>query len=340
LIVGTWNREIYEESLAAGFRANGWDAIPFDVDRYCSNSPFTRFLKRARAKLGIAKLNNSLIEIFKETLATAVLFYRSDFVLPDTLKRLKRIKSDVTLLLYHNDNPFVGLINRIKNRHYLASIPIADVTLAYRPSNLEDARRYRARRVELFLPYYLTYRHRPIPESFLKHGFDVLYIGHYEPDGRAEILDFLVQNGIQVRVFGTRWEAPKKRYNWLTAMDIREVWGEEYSRLLSSAKIALVFLSRRNRDVYTRRCFEITACGTLMMAPRTRELEQLFTNGKEAVYYDSNEDLLHKIRYYLTHEQERYHIAHAGRQRCVSDAHNEVSRTKQLIEIIEKSKRT
>ena len=96
----------------------------------------------------------------------------------------------------------------------------------------------------------------------------------------------------------------------------------------------LVFLSYANRDVYSRRCFEIAACGTMMCAPRTRELEQLFADGKEAVYFDSKEDLLQKIKYYLGNEEKRSTIAQAGRGRCIEGGNDEISRAKQLIDII------
>jgi len=264
----------------------------------------------------------------------AVFLNRSDLILPITLNRIKSVKPDCILFLYHNDNPFVGgLFKKFSMRHFLGSIPAADVTLVYRPSNIRDAERYGAKRVELFLPYYLSYRHRPMPVT---QGCDVIFIGHYEPDGRAEVLDYLLKNEVNLKIYGPRWGTAQKKYNRLAKMDIPEkVWGEEYTTLISSAKMALVFLSVRNQDGYTRRCFEIPACRTMMIAPKTPELEQFFTDGKEAVYYHSSEDLLKKIRYYLSNDDERLHIAKAGFDRCIRDGHDETARSGQLIKIIE-----
>jgi hypothetical protein len=339
MMVGNWHWDIYEEALAAGFQANGWVVIPFNVENHLSNSLLANYLIRARLRTAIAKLNNSMINTFRDNLPTAVFFHRPELVISESLRIMKTIKPDVVLILYHNDNPFLGLTNRIKMRHYLASIPFADVTLVYRPSNLEDARRYGARYVELFLPYYVSYLHKPIRPSSSKESFDVIYIGHYEADGREKLLDYLVQNGVRIRIFGTGWEKTRKKYSWLDRMDIRRVSNFEYSRLLCASQIALVFLSSRHRDVYTRRCFEITACGTLMMAPRTHELEQLFTDGKEAIYYDSKEDLLEKIHYYLMNNDDRYMISQAGRHRCVNDGQDEVARARQIIETIVKKRK-
>ena len=81
-----------------------------------------------------------------------------------------------------------------------------------------------------------------------------------------------------------------------------------------------------NRDVYTRRCFEIPACGTAMVAPRTKELQAMYREGEEAVYFDSKEELLAKVRWLLEDDEARNRIAKAGRERCLQDGHSNVIR--------------
>ena len=333
MLVGAWRWDIYEEALAAGFRANGWSIAPFILGDYLSSTLAQRIQARVKTGPAIVRLNDALLKMFGEQMPDAVFFYSTDLVMPTTLKRMKTMNPRVVILTYHNDNPFVGWRNRIKWRHYLKCVPAADITLVYRPSNVEDARRYGARQVSVLPPYCISYVHRPLPAESRNECSDVLFVGHYEPDGRASILDFLMCKGINVRVCGaySRWREAASRYSWVSKMNIHLVWGDEYARLLSSAKIALVFLSHANRDVWTRRCFEIPACGTLMVAPRTPELEQLFEDGSEAIYYDSREDLLQKIRYYLDHDEERQQIALAGRDRCMRDGHSEVDRARQII---------
>jgi len=38
-------------------------------------------------------------------------------------------------------------------------------------------------------------------------GCDIVFIGHYEPDGRFNTLETLVDAGVRVRLFGTNWPA-------------------------------------------------------------------------------------------------------------------------------------
>lgn len=145
--------------------------------------------------------------------------------------------------------------------------------------------------------------------------------------------------GVKIRIYGTHWQALQQQIPGLAQQKIHPVLGDEYAALLSGAKIALVFLSKRNCDVYTRRCFEIPACGSLMMAPRTAELEKYFEDGKEAIYWDSTADLVNKVQYYLRHDQERMTIAEAGRIRLLKDGHDEYARARQVIAWYEQEKK-
>jgi hypothetical protein len=257
-----------------------------------------------------------------------IIFVRCDEILPGTLTAMRAVSPASILLAFHNDNPFIAGIRRFTMRHYLASLAVVDLALVYRPGDIPAACGYGARRVEVLPPSFIRDRHLPTPGG---EQNEVVYIGHFEADGREQVVQALLDAGVPVRVYGTRWEVAQRRNPCLAQQDIRQVWGKEYAALLSGAKIALAFLSARNRDVYTRRCFEIPACGSLMMAPRTHELEQYFEDGREAVFWDSAADLVAKVRYFLQHDAERIPIAAAGRARLLRDGHDEYARARQII---------
>jgi spore maturation protein CgeB len=335
LLAGDWLRSIYEPALAAGFHAIGWSVARFR-SRDCMPKVALAPLQ-SRLKIGpaVAQTNRALLTRVDDQAPTLLFLHSTDLVFPSTLARIKVAHPGTVVVAFHNDNPYVGWRDRLKWRHFLGGLRLADLALVYRPSDVAAAHRWGARRVAEFPPYYVSYLHHPVAvDDSSQH--DVVFIGHYEDDGRIETLDTLHWEGIEVQILGNQryWRRAARKLPWLKIDEIDEVWENQYSTWLSKAKIGLVFLSSRNRDVWTRRCLEIPACGTFMLAPRTRELEGWFADGREAVFYDGPHDLARKIKYYLAHEAERRQIAAAGHQRCLRDGHDEVSRIKQLIEML------
>lgn len=57
------------------------------------------------------------------------------------------------------------------------------------------------------------------------------------------------------------------------------------------------------------RTFEIAASGAFQMTDERSDLLNFYTPGEEVITYQSPEDCMDKIRYYLTHEDERREIA-------------------------------
>lgn len=71
------------------------------------------------------------------------------------------------------------------------------------------------------------------------------------------------------------------------------------------------------------RVLDILACGGFVLTNRQKEIEENFQDGKEIVMFDSMEDGMEKIAYYLSHEEERKAVAEAGRrkvEKCFSYA--------------------
>jgi len=169
---------------------------------------------------------------------------------------------------------------------------------------------------------------------------DVIFVGHYEADGRDVAIKRLLEKGIHLQLHGTGWEAsPEYEYIEGKLGTIKPIYGTDYNLALNSAKIALVFLSKINNDTYTRRCFEIPATGTLMLAEYTTDLaEHLFLENEEALYFKDNRELLAKINTYLANDVLREKIAKAGYKKLHTAGHEVRDRAKTVLEEFEKCK--
>lgn len=60
------------------------------------------------------------------------------------------------------------------------------------------------------------------------------------------------------------------------------------------------------------RVLDIMACGGFVLSNYQPEISEYFTEGEEIVIFDSPQDCLKKIQYYLSHEDERQRIAQKG----------------------------
>ncbi|MFZ1704668.1 MAG: glycosyltransferase [Saprospiraceae bacterium] len=170
-----------------------------------------------------------------------------------------------------------------------------DINLVYRPVNVEEYKNVGGRNVHLWMPYYIPWEIDNAPPAFEGKPIDVIFIGHWEKH-REETIQFLSDNGIKVDVYGNGWEKSKL----LNKDEIKPLYGKDYFGYLKSAKIALAFLSKLNRDVYTRRNFEIPACGTVILSERTNELENIFKNDQIHIgFFSSNSELKDNLSFFL-----------------------------------------
>ena len=216
-------------------------------------------------------------------------------------------------------------------------VPIYDLMFAYRMHNLDDFIKFGAKRVELLRSWFIAELNHPVflsDEDKSNYNCDLVFIGHYENDGRLEYLEKIVKAGYTLRLFGPPYEWNKvllksETLNHLSPVHL--VWKAEYNKAICGAKIALCFFSRLNRDTYTRRCFEIPATGTMLLSEYSEDMASLFRAGVEGDFFKSDIDLMKKIKLYIDDDELRCRVAAAGYQRVIEDGHDIKSRMAKVI---------
>lgn len=81
------------------------------------------------------------------------------------------------------------------------------------------------------------------------------------------------------------------------------------------------------------RTFEIAASGTLQLSDLRDDLASFYTPGEEIETFSNPQELMDKIRFYLSHEEERQAIVLKGLERTLRD-HTYPKRVNQLLTII------
>jgi spore maturation protein CgeB len=249
-----------------------------------------------------------------------------------TLLSLKKIQPSCLLVSYHPDdvmNP------RNISRKYTATLPCYDFVITNRECNIEDLNRLGAKTVIRMDFSYDPHTHRPINLTHTekqKFGGDVGFTGTFEMERYKSMLR-IAKTGQEVVVRGTGWEALRKRHPLLSVQP-GFLAGDDYAKAICATQINLGFLRKGCRDLHTQRSFEIPACGGFLLAERTSEHLKLFEEGKEAEFFETDEELIDKVKYYLQHESERRLMAQAGRERCLNSGYSYRERIKSILDEI------
>jgi spore maturation protein CgeB len=93
----------------------------------------------------------------------------------------------------------------------------------------------------------------------------------------------------------------------------------QYSALYKRAKIGINIHNRGKFTVGSYRLFDVPANGVMQISDGGEYLQDFFNVGAEVVAYDSADQLLDRIEYYLSNPGDRCFIAKNGFTRVIGD---------------------
>lgn len=355
LFAANFQYNFREPAMAQALQSFGWVVENFSWRDYVPNSIFGNLQVKYLLGSVTNSINKALIDKCKALNPDVVFLYKAIHIHPQTISEIKQY---VRLVVSWNpDNAFGKYNKEFAKRYrptgiytvfnsilsyektfffkrlwkrYVKSIPIYDICFVYRKQSISKYQEAGAKEVHHLPSFYVPELHRPMELSeYDRKRFesDVVFIGHYEPDQRIECIEELLNNDVHVRIFGTGWNPYlSQRLRKAFADPILPIYGRDYVNAICASKISLCFLSELNNNPYTRRCFEIPACGGLLLCERTDTMKELYEEDKEAVYFSDKMELVEKARMLLNQPEKRETIARAGHKRCLSSGYDVVSR--------------
>lgn len=346
LIIGSWAWPHYEDAFARGLRENNVEVNALATSKFF-DMPFGRFQNMIPLPgPSLLQMNREVLRSAKRERPEIVLFWRPTHILPRTIRAL--VNMGIHTVSYNNDDPFGPQVHGNVPWHhnflwhwYMKCLPFFNQNFFYRKINCEEAKLIGAKHAEVLLPYFMPWEDRPVSlatNELQRYEADVVFVGHHEPDGRVSNISALIGSGLRVKLWGGHyWNRGSLGALYDTLSPILPAVGEEYRKALCGAKICLCFLSKLNRDTYTRRCFEIPACGKVMLAERTDDLMALFKEDEEACFFSTSEELVHKANWLLNNPDIRNRIAEAGLRRVWADGHDVGNRAKYFLSLVNTS---
>lgn len=323
-IVGNYRWNFYEEALFEGFSSLGHTA-----DRYVIN---TQGLFSLHFKPGLQKkINNEFLSHITATKPDAIFFYRVNEIYKQTLDQIRILIPWIRLVSYHNDNPYKGFRNRLKYHNYLSCLKSCDLLYVYRPSNINCGYRYGATNVKILMPYYYSKVHLNHELSINHKIQDVVFVGHVEDDGRIDVIDYLIKNKVDVKVYGPDWDKIGHQKSWPIHCTKPPVYQKEYYNVILNSKVALCFFSKANEDIYTRRVFEIPAIGTALATENTEFTRSFFKDGHDVIMFRDKVDLLEKLCHILKSPSDIKRITANGHSKIITTCNSEKDRAAQIV---------
>jgi spore maturation protein CgeB len=175
------------------------------------------------------------------------------------------------------------------------------------------------------------------------YSADVTFVGNLGSKGqylaRRDALEKVIDAGFKLRWWGPRIPRkistiPLHLGKLGRAYGGRFVWGEEYAKIARLSKIFLAFDSMPHvRKSMSARMYTAVGCGAFYLCRHVDGIEEVLELGQEIATFHSDEEMLDRIQYYLSHNDLRMKIAKAGQKRVLRDHTYEV-RTRQMLGII------
>lgn len=335
LQVGDFRFDFYDQSLFNQFKLESdVDVVKFEIAPYFNHYQYKNTIQKIklglqnRYKIGpiINKINTDIAQLCNKHNFDLVFIWRGIHIRPSTLLKIKA--TGTKLFGYNNDSTY-----STKHPHWLFSLLKKQVMhydhfYAYRESDISEYQKNGCAS-SLFLPTFDAQRTFPIAGA--QKLYDLVYIGHYEDDGRDSLFIELAKTGHRIGLFGQGWqESPL--YTELSKVygDIKPAYNN-YNEIINSSKIALTLLSKANGDSYTRRTLEIPSTGTAMLAQFTETQAEWFTPDCQAFYFKDYAKIPSLLGHLLQHPEKINTVANAGYQKAISGDFQLKHRVKMIL---------
>lgn len=261
----------------------------------------------------VAPRLNAILHLSSKVRYDLVFVIQGDALPPRFLLRLRETTS-AQLFLYYSDNPWTSAQ---AESHFWSDLPLWDCVFTFHRCLIPGLYQRGARRVE-YLPFgYDPDTHsprRPPPETTQLYACQIAYLGTWGPVVEGWLRP-LIPYGL--KIWGNSWEKAAK--------DVAACWqhpgscgrglGAEMAFVCQGADIVVNFIRSEHLSGHSMKTFELPACGGFMLSTRTDEQLEYFAEDQCAAYFWTEEELLDKVKFYLSHPETRERIRQTGLER-------------------------
>ena len=237
----------------------------------------------------------------------------------------------ITRLLVHY-TPDAAFKENASN-HFFKSLPLYHYAITTKSFEIADYLNYLNDKQLFYIPQGYNRALHYSRNSFHQKKQQVLFIGLYEVS-RADIIDALLQSQVSVVLAGKNWGSFISKHHGSPLTYLGEgLFGEDYAKAISEAQFALGLVSKRFPELHTTRTFEIPACGTALITERNKETS-LFFKDDEVIFFENENDLISKIKYYFVNQSELKSLTERGTKKVIESGYDYKSQFEKLFKTL------
>ncbi|WP_419787915.1 CgeB family protein [Pseudodesulfovibrio sp.] len=288
----------------------------------------------------LSYLQNSFLNVISQSVLAKVETFEPDMVLamaqaPLNQQALKRLRRDgvTTAMWFVEDYQLFT--------YWKSYAPLYDIFAVIQREPFLHELEVIGQPNALYLPLAaLPEFHKPLelsPVERRKFGSAVSFMGAGYPNRRRAFRELVDRD---FKLWGTEWEGDHVLMP-LVQMQGARVSPEDCVKIFNATTINLNLHSSiqaeelvTGGDFINPRTFELAACGAFQLVDRRALMSEMFEDDELAIF-ESMDELVEKITYFLDHPEEMKSIATKGRERVLQD-HTYQARMRTLIDFTAK----
>jgi spore maturation protein CgeB len=255
---------------------------------------FNKIIYRLGLSGILNEINTNLRSQVEEEFYDLIWIFKGMEIFPETLKVLK--SKTRKLVNYNPDNPFIFSGNGSGNQNVTNSICLFDLHFTYDTwvkGKIESEFKIRT---EILTFGFDEPSIRNLDFNSEDELLAVCFIGN--PDSyRATIINSLLQNGIEVHLYGNNWS---KYVKHVLAVIHNPVYGVEFYKILRKYRVQLNIMRVHNLNSHNMRSMEIPGVGGVMLAPATADHSSFFNVEQEIFVYHNDLSLVYQAKRILS----------------------------------------
>ncbi|WP_421944663.1 CgeB family protein [Pedobacter sp.] len=336
LILGSFSKGALELQYEKNFTLLNWAVKSIDIQLPVNykkdRNGLTKLIHCVNPSIYYNNINRSILIESALLKPLVILVFKGMELFPETLLELR--KHCKLLCNYNPDHPFKFYSKGAGNINVVNSIKHFDLHFSYSENICKQLiKDYQVN--SYCIPFGYDETIKPIKSKSSHLLEQVLFIGAWDKDRELKIKNL---NEFNLQVFGSNiWNKKLRRLKNISYHN-EPLYAQDYANACLSASGILNFLRPQNiiEQSHNMRTFEVPGYNGLLISERTEEQLDFFEEDKEAIYFDSIEELKDKLQFYKVHEGLVSKIKANGNDRSIKSGYGYQNRTKLMNSYINK----